>query len=129
MKLGDMMIYLDYAANTPVDKDVLKTYVDATLKYFGNPNSSHKAGIDAKNKIDEASRVIAKYFDIKEESVIYTSGSSEANNLVIKGVMEANKDKGKHIIISSLEHSTEHYNYTLIHDEVLAERATMESKI
>ena len=61
MKLGDMMIYLDYAANTPVDKDVLKTYVDATLKYFGNPNSSHKAGIDAKNKIDEASRVIAKY--------------------------------------------------------------------
>ena len=100
------MIYLDYAANTPVDKDVLKTYVDATLKYFGNPNSSHKAGIDAKNKIDEASRVIAKYFDIKEESVIYTSGSSEANNLVIKGVMEANKDKGKHIIISSLEHSS-----------------------
>ena len=100
------MIYLDYAANTPVDKDVLKTYVDATLKYFGNPNSSHKAGVDAKNKIDEASRFIAKYFDIKEESVIYTSGSSEANNLVIKGVMEANKDKGKHIIISSLEHSS-----------------------
>lgn len=100
------MIYLDYAANTPVDKDVLKEFVGATTKYIANPNSTHKEGLLAKKVIDESSDVISKYFDIKSDSIIYTSGASESNNLVIKGVALANKDKGKHIIISPLEHSS-----------------------
>ena len=100
------MIYLDYAANTPVDKDVLKEFVSATNKYIANPNSSHKLGVLAKNKIDECSNSIASYFDIDKESIIYTSGASESNNLVIKGIARMNKDKGRHIIISSIEHSS-----------------------
>ena len=100
------MIYLDYAANTPVEKDVLKDYVSATTKYIANPNSLHPLGIEAKEAIDESSNIISKYFDIREESIIYTSGSSESNNLVIKGVAEMNKNKGKHIIISAIEHSS-----------------------
>lgn len=100
------MIYLDYAANTPVEKDVLKDYVSATTKYIANPNSLHPLGIEAKEAIDESSNIISKYFDVKEESIIYTSGSSESNNLVIKGVAEMNKNKGKHIIISAIEHSS-----------------------
>ena len=100
------MIYLDYAANTPVDEEVLNTFCKATKKYIANPNSSHKIGVEAKNKIDECSKNIAKYFDCDSESVIYTSGSSESNNLVIKGICLKNQNKGKHIIISALEHSS-----------------------
>ena len=100
------MIYLDYAANTPVDKEVLKTFVSATNKFIGNPNSSHQLGLDAKKAIDKSTKNIAKFFNIKEESIIYTSGSSESNNLVIKGIARMNKDKGRHIIISSIEHSS-----------------------
>lgn len=100
------MLYLDYAANTPVEKEVLKTFVDATMKYIGNPNSSHKAGKMASDAIDKASMSIANYFNCAKESIIYTSGSSESNNLVIKGIADRNKDLGRHIIISPLEHSS-----------------------
>jgi len=100
------MIYLDYAANTPVDEEVLATFNEVTRKYIANPNSSHKLGKLAKDKIDEASTLVANYFKTKKENVIYTSGSSESNNLVIKGVAERYKNKGNHIIISCIEHSS-----------------------
>ena len=100
------MIYLDYAANTPVDKEVLNSFVDATKKYIANPNSSHPIGVEAKNKIDEVSEGIAKYFNTTKESVIYTSGSSESNNLVIKGIADIRKNLGNKIIISAVEHSS-----------------------
>ena len=100
------MIYLDYAANTPVDDKVIDAFVLATKKYIANPNSSHKVGIEARKKIEECSDYLAKYFNCDREGIIYTSGSSESNNLVIKGIALKNKDKGKHIIISSLEHSS-----------------------
>ncbi|MBR2248129.1 MAG: aminotransferase class V-fold PLP-dependent enzyme [Bacilli bacterium] len=98
------MIYLDYAANTPVDKRVLKVFDDATIKYIANPNSSHDLGKLAKEEIDKVSSNISKYFDTNKENIIYTSGASESNNLIIKGVAE--KAKGKHIIISAVEHSS-----------------------
>lgn len=100
------MIYLDYAANTPVNPKVLKVFNDATLTYFGNPNSLHKNGNEAKRKIDESSQIIADYFHTKKENIIYTSGSSESNNLIIKGITDRYKNKGKHIIISAIEHSS-----------------------
>lgn len=100
------MIYLDYAANTPVDEEVLNVFIDSTKKYIANPNSSHELGRQAKEQIDSASTNIAKYFKCLKDSIIYTSGASESNNLVIKGVALRNKDKGKHIIISAIEHSS-----------------------
>ena len=100
------MIYLDYAANTPVDEEVLNSFVDATRTYIANPNSSHPLGVEAKNKIDEVSEEIAKYFNTTKESVIYTSGSSESNNLVIKGIADIRKNLGNKIIISGVEHSS-----------------------
>ena len=75
-------------------------------EYYGNPNSNHDLGTKAKNVIDEATRNIAKFLNVKEDEIIYTSGSSESNNLVIKGVCERYKSKGKHILISSLEHNS-----------------------
>ena len=100
------MIYLDYAANTPVDEEVLEAFTEATRKYIANPNSSHPLGKLAKAEIDKVSENIAKYFNTNSESVIYTSGSSESNNLVIKGIAETRKNIGNKIIISALEHSS-----------------------
>ena len=100
------MIYLDYAANTPVEKNVLKEYVSATTKYIANPNSTHPLGLEAKKIIDDSTQKISKYFNIEPNNIIYTSGSSESNNLVIKGIAEINKNKGKHIIVSAIEHSS-----------------------
>ena len=100
------MIYLDYAANTPVDEEVLSTYVDATRKYIANPNSSHPLGKLAKDQIDESSKVIGEYFNTDPSNVIYTSGSSESNNLILKGIAETRKNMGNKIIISAVEHSS-----------------------
>lgn len=100
------MVYLDYAASTPVDKRVLDKYYSTMLECFANPNSSHRLGLLAKEKIDKASFKIAKYFHIKPTEIIYTSGSSEANNLAIKGIAKRYKSYGKHILISSLEHNS-----------------------
>ena len=98
------MIYLDYAANTPVDEEVLDSFVEATRKYIANPNSNHEVGILAREAIDDVSKMLANYFDCDKEGIIYTSGASESNNLVIKGVTEYKK--GKKIIISGVEHSS-----------------------
>lgn len=100
------MIYLDYAANTPVDKEVLDLYYDTTLNYYGNPNSNHKLGREALSLIEESTKSIADNLGISPEEIIYTSGATESNNLVIKGICERYKNYGKHIILSSLEHNS-----------------------
>ncbi len=100
------MIYLDYAANTPVDEEVLDTFVNATRKYIANPNSSHPLGKLAKDEIDKVSEMLAEYFHTNKDAIIYTSGSSESNNLVIKGIAERRKSLGNKIIISAVEHSS-----------------------
>ena len=100
------MIYLDYSANTPVEKEVLKIFLETTTKYYGNPNSSHELGKLAFNEIEDSSKLVSKLLNCDKESIIYTSGSTESNNLVIKGIAERNKEKGKHIIVSPIEHSS-----------------------
>lgn len=100
------MIYLDYAANTNVDKRVLKKYNEITLKYYANPNSTHSLGLKAKNKIEKSTEKVAQYFNTKKENIIYTSGATESNNLVITGLAESNTKNKRHIIISSIEHKS-----------------------
>lgn len=98
------MIYLDTAANSKVDKNSLDVFYDACEKYYANPNSIHKVGLEVKEKIDESTSIIAKYLGVKEDEIIYTSGASESNNLAVFGIV--NKYKGKHIITTKLEHSS-----------------------
>lgn len=102
----EKMIYLDYAANTPVDKEVLDFYYQVSLQYYANPNSNHKLGKDANHLIEKATENIAKNLGVLKDEIIYTSGATEANNLAIKGICERYKNYGKHIIISSLEHNS-----------------------
>ena len=104
-------IYLDYAANTPVDKQVLDVFNENTLKYFANPNSTHNLGKEANKKIEETTNnimeLLHKNTKLDEDTeIIYTSGSSESNNLAIKGIAQTHKENGKHIISTFLEHSS-----------------------
>ena len=100
------MVYLDYAANSPVDIEVLDYYYSITKKYFANPNSNHKLGKNAKELIDKATKNIASKLGVDKDEIIYTSGATESNNLAIKGVCERYKNFGKHIIVSGLEHNS-----------------------
>lgn len=104
-------IYLDYAANTPVDTKVLEIFNNSTLKYFANPNSTHGLGKEVNKEIEKSTNSIIEM--LKKEAklednmeMIYTSGASESNNLAIKGIASAYKENGKHIISTFLEHSS-----------------------
>ena len=99
------MVYLDYSATTPVNKEVLDTFNKVSLDYFGNPNSLHRLGVEAKDLIDKSTEQIQNILRTTKE-VVYTSGSSESNNLVIKGVCIKYKNRGNHIITSPFEHSS-----------------------
>ncbi len=98
------MIYLDYAANTPVAKEVLDVFYEESMNSLANPNSRHLLGRDAKSRVDEITEKIADLLQVKPSEIIYTSGASEANNLAIKGLAHANRQMGKHIISTCLEH-------------------------
>ncbi len=100
------MVYLDYAATTPVDDDVLDTFNKVTKEYIGNPNSLHKLGIASKKLIEASTKQIASILNVKESEIIYTSGASEANNMAIKGIAFKYKNRGCHIITTRLEHSS-----------------------
>lgn len=100
------MVYLDYAANTPVSEEVLACFTDVSRKYIANPNSAHTLGRAAKEQMDEITKSLAACFGVQPQEVIYTSGASEANNMAIKGIVNASRRKGKHIISTCLEHSS-----------------------
>lgn len=100
------MIYLDYSATTPVDKRVLNTFNKVCLEYPGNSNSLHKLGMEAKELEDYATKKIEELLNLKNSEIIYTSGASESNNHVLKGVYSKYKNRGTHIITTYLEHSS-----------------------
>ena len=100
------MIYLDYSATTKTNEEVLKSFIKCSEEFIGNPNSLHMLGVKSKNIIDKATTQIANLLDVKENEIIYTSGSSESNNLAIKGICDKYKNRGKHIITTPLEHSS-----------------------
>ncbi len=98
------MIYLDYSATTPVLYDVLESYNKATRDYMGNANSIHALGVKSKVLLNSATKQICELFNINEDELIITSGATESNNMALKGVALSYKDKGKHIVVSKLEH-------------------------
>lgn len=101
-----IMTYLDYSATTPVSEEVLQSFVEASRRYPGNPNSLHKLGVEANKMIDKATEQVANLLKVKPQEIIYTSGSSESNNLALKGIAFKYQNRGKHIITTPLEHSS-----------------------
>ena len=98
--------YLDYAATTPVDPRVLKAMLLYFTEKFGNSVSLHSFGQEAKKALEKNRLIMAKALNAKDKNeIIFTSSATESNNLAIKGIAFANQNKGKHIIISSIEHN------------------------
>ena len=97
-------IYLDYAATTPTDPEVLKAMEPYFFEKPGNASSIHSFGQEAKKGIEDAREELASFIGAKPEEIIFTSGGTESDNFVIKGVASAMFDKGNHIITSAIEH-------------------------
>ncbi len=97
-------IYLDYNATTPLDQEVRKTMFSCLEDNFGNPSSAHYYGKEAKKALESARSRIASLITCKPTEIIFTSGGTESNNYAIAGFALANRDKGNHIITSSIEH-------------------------
>ncbi len=101
-------IYLDNAASTPVDKKVLKAMKKYWYKVFANPSSIHKMGVEAKIAVQNARKVISDFLNAHDREIVFTSGGTEANNLVIFGTTDEvlRSIKKVHVITSEIEHST-----------------------
>ena len=100
------MIYLDNSATTMVDDRVLETFNKVCKNYPGNSNSLHSLGIKSKELEEYATEKISNLLGVKPSEIIYTSGASESNNTVLKGVASRYKNRGNHIITTPLEHSS-----------------------
>ena len=98
------IIYLDNAATSKVDPEVLNSYNQITLKYFANPSSIHSLGQESSRLLDKSREQILNVLKLTHHEVIFTSGATEANNLAIKGYCFANRNRGNHIITSATEH-------------------------
>src|SRR3989338_2704730 len=97
-------IYLDYAATTPCDPQVLKAMEPYFFEKFGNPSSIHSFGQEAKGAIEEAREKLAAFLGAKADEIIFTSGGTESNNFAVGGTAYAKANKGNHIITSAIEH-------------------------
>ncbi|ONI39181.1 cysteine desulfurase NifS [Candidatus Epulonipiscium fishelsonii] len=98
------MIYFDHAATTPMKTEVLDAMMPYLTQNFGNPSSIYQIAQLNKKAIDEARDTIAKYLGAKPNEIYFTSGGTESDNWAIKGIAEAYKEKGNHIITSKIEH-------------------------
>lgn len=97
-------IYLDYNATTPTDPEVIdamKPYLD---RYFGNPSSLHRYGMETRKAVEKAREQVAALLHASPDEIIFTSGGTESNNMAIKGIALAHASRGKHIITTSVEH-------------------------
>lgn len=104
LRKTNTMIYLDYNATTPIDPKVaeaMKPYLDI---YFGNPSSSHLLGAQTKIAIEKARKQVAEMIGADSSEIIFTSGGTESNNYAVKGAAFAHRQRGNHIITSSVEH-------------------------
>jgi len=97
-------IYLDYASTTPVDPRVVKAMLPFFSKKFANTMSLHSFGQEAHQALEESRMAVADLMKAQPNEIIFTGSATESNNLALKGIAFANKSKGNHIIISSIEH-------------------------
>lgn len=102
--ISDKIIYFDNASTVKTYPEVLKTFIEISEKYFGNTSSTHKLGADAFLVLSKARNQIAKYFNVLQDEVIFTSSATEGNNIVINGVSKRNSKRGRKLITTKAEH-------------------------
>ncbi len=97
-------VYMDHSATTPVRAEVLEAMMPFLTLTFGNPSSLHWFGREARKALEEARDKVARAIGAAPQEIIFTSGGTESNNLAIRGVARARREKGNHIITSAIEH-------------------------
>ncbi len=102
------MIYLDNSATTPVDPEVLNAFVKVNENFWGNPSSLHAFGARAEQLLIQSEKQVLSLLNAKQHKVIFTSGATESNNLAIRGLCHAYKNRGRHIITTPVEHASVH---------------------
>jgi cysteine desulfurase len=110
-------VYLDHAATTPVHPRVLEAMMPYFSGKFGNPSNLHDIGREAKNAVEEARAKTALLIGAKPEEIFFTASGAESNNFALKGLAQANSQKGKHIILSQIEH------FSLLHPAKTLEKS------
>jgi len=98
-----MKVYLDYAASTPMSKEVISE-IERNYNFFGNPSSPHSFGEKANEILESSRKKIAQVLKVKPGEIFFTSSGTESINLAVFGVARANKKTGKRIIVSNIEH-------------------------
>lgn len=96
--------YFDNSATTKTDERVVREMIPYLTEEYGNPSSIYKIGRESKRAIEEARKRVAKVFNCEPSEIFFTSGGSESDNTIIRGIAYENKEKGKHIITSKIEH-------------------------
>jgi cysteine desulfurase len=97
-------VYLDNAATTPILPDVLESMLPYLRDAYGNPQSLHYWGDEPREAIEDARGRVAALIGAQPEEIIFTSSGTESNNFAVKGLAMAQQSKGKHIVISAIEH-------------------------
>lgn len=104
------MIYLDYAATTPMSEEALYVFTEATKRYFGNSSSLHELGTMANDVLEVSRQSWAQMIGGAKEGIYFTSGGTESNQLAIQSLIAGNRERGNHLITTEVEHSS---NYNL----------------
>lgn len=120
-----MRVYLDNNATTKMDNEVFEAMVPYLTEYYGNASSLHLFGKETNKAMNESRETIAKYLGAEPSEIIFTASGSESDNLAIRGIARAYKNRGKHIIASPIEHPAikntlkdledEGYEVTILH--------------
>lgn len=106
MKQEQKTIYLDNAATTPLDKTVFEAMLPYLKNTYGNPSSMHHKGREASFVLQEMRERTATVLDVQPEEIIFTGSGTEANNLALFGVARARRNRGKHVLLSTIEHAS-----------------------
>ncbi len=101
-----MEVYLDNAATTKPRKEVVESVLKSLEEQYANPSSLHKKGVEVEKEIKRIRRIVAKALGCTDQEIIFTSSGTEANNLAIRGITDAYKRSGNHIITSKIEHKS-----------------------
>ncbi|TSB48065.1 cysteine desulfurase family protein [Alkalicoccobacillus porphyridii] len=111
------MIYLDNSATTRPSQEALQTYLSVSERFFGNPSSLHKLGMESEKVLNRARSIMAELLDVESSGIYFTSGGTESNNLAIKGSLRSTLHKKNHLITTAAEHASVYQSFKELEKE------------
>ena len=120
-----MPIYLDYSATTPMDPAVFEAMRPYFVEKYANPSSIHSLGRAIRDDLEKARETVAKSIGAEAHEIIFTASGSESDNMAIRGTAELFRDKGKHIITSSIEHKAVLESFKLLEKQGLDRKSVV----